>query len=106
MPHSDVLRFDDIRVGQQLPSTAAAKLGDNASWPSLAERYVQDWAGRGARVAARAASAAPAAGEEIDELIGSVYARHLDDSLNVDVQVIGRTRSGTRLVDIVRVRLN
>lgn len=105
MAQFDSRRFDDIRVGQALPATAAAALGETRSWPKLAERYVQDWAGHGALVARRDAPV-DEAGDEIDEIIGSVYARHLDDSQNVDVRVVARTRSGARLVDIVRVRLH
>lgn len=105
MAQFDSRRFDDIRVGQALPATAAAALGETRSWPKLAERYVQDWAGRGAMIAQRDAPAADT-GDEIDEIFGSIYARHLDDSQNVDVRVVARTRSGARLVDIIRVRLH
>lgn len=105
MAQFDSRRFDDIRVGQALPAAAPAALGDARCWPKLAERYVQDWAGHGALIAQRDAPADDA-GDEIDEIFGSIYARHLDDSLNVDVRVVGRTRSGARLVDIIRVRLH
>lgn len=99
----DSLRFADIRVGQPLPAVSAERLGEPVSWARLAERYVQDWAGHGATIAVRRSSDIRA--DDVDELVGSVYARHLDDSRNVDVQVFGRTRSGTKLMDIVRVRL-
>jgi hypothetical protein len=99
----DTLRFADTRVGQPLPAARAARLGSGCSWPRLAERYVQEWAGSGATIARREVTEIRA--DDVDELVGSIYARHLDDSFNVDVQVVGRTASGTRLIDLVRVQL-
>lgn len=99
------LRFDDTRVGQRLPATVATRYGGPWSWPKLAERYVQDWAGHGALIA-RGTPVAEIAADEVNELIGMVYARHLDDSHNIEVQVTGRTHSGAKLVDLIRVRLN
>lgn len=105
MVQPDSRRFDDTRVGQPLPATPAARLGEPGRWPTLAESYVQAWAGRGALIAQHSSTSPEPVADEIDEVIGSIYARHLDDSQNVDVRVVGRTRSGARLIDIVRVQL-
>lgn len=102
----DVLRFADTHVGQRLPATAATRFGEACDWPKLAECYVKDWAGQGALVARRVPVAAKVAAGDVTELIGMVYARHLDDSRNVEVEVTGKTRSGTKLIDLIRVRLN
>lgn len=99
-------RFDDTRVGQPLPAAPVERLGDAHRWPMLAETYVQQWAGRGARIAQHSSTSPEPMADEIDEVIGSIYARHLDDSQHVDVRVVGRTRSGARLIDIVRVQLS
>lgn len=98
-------RFDDTRVGQPLPAAPAARLGRASRWPTLAESYVQQWAGGGALIAQHSSTSPEPVADEVDEVIGSIYARHLDDSQHVDVRVVGHTRSGARLIDIVRVRL-
>jgi hypothetical protein len=105
MVELDSPRFADTRVGQPLPAAPASRLGATRQWPTLAESYVQQWAGRGARIAQHSSTSPEPAADEVDELIGSIYARHLDDSQHVDVRVVGHTRSGARLIDIVRVQL-
>ncbi|MFC3712876.1 hypothetical protein ACFOMD_09860 [Sphingoaurantiacus capsulatus] len=107
MPQLDLRRFKDVRVGEALPATVATALGDMPSWSEMARRYVRNWAGPGALIAEHLATVGNDTGaDEIEDIAGSIYARHLDDSYNIDVRVVARTRSGTRLVDIVRVRLH
>ncbi|OCC24404.1 hypothetical protein MB02_07435 [Croceicoccus estronivorus] len=101
---SDRRRFSDVNLGDRIDfTTRDVSLGD---WAEQARRAVAAWAGC---PAADLRSAHSPSNPQVSglHLSGNVYARHLDGSHRVDVQVSGTDwLSGQRASAIVRVVLS
>ena len=98
------LQFASTALGEILP--VALPRSAASSCDALVRDFVAAWAGAEAPIrAARADDHETVAAAEIVKLAGRVYARHLDGSRRVDVQVVAMTRTGRDLVHTVEVEL-
>lgn len=81
-------RFADVHLGD----TIASKMGATRPicWESSARRLVQEWAGSDRADVMYVEAPSPAAIPR--DLAGRIYARHLDDSRCVTIEVVGRDR--------------
>ena len=93
-------RFADVRLGDTIAGgTSDARL----SWESRACRLVQEWAGADGASALHVEAPSPAAIPR--DLAARIYARHLDDSRCVTVEVVGRDRGQVCASAVIRVAL-
>jgi hypothetical protein len=93
-------RFADVRLGD----TVAGDAGDaDLAWESRACRLVQNWAG--ARHARAVHVEVPSPARIPRDVAGRIYARHLDDSRCVTIEVIGRDRGQICASAVIRVAL-
>jgi hypothetical protein len=94
-------RFADVQLGEPIPDRLPAETG--LSWEERARRLVLAWAGSDRAGMMHVDAPSPASAPR--ELIGRIYARHLDDSRCVDVEVVGRDRGHVCATALVRVAL-
>jgi hypothetical protein len=94
-------RFADVRLGDAItgPAVADASLG----WVDRARRFVENWAG--APEAGVTHCHAPSPASNPLNLEARIFARHLDESRCVDVEVIGRDRGLVCASAMIRVAL-
>jgi hypothetical protein len=100
-------RFDQVELGEALPSAAVAAPADGAPLVGPIARFVAAWAGQdveldGVRVLRHPPPTAPV---DVLRLAGRVYGRHMDGSRRIEVEVTGHDGSGHRLCGMVRVKL-
>ena len=103
---TDARRFDQIELGEALPSVAMPAPADGASAAGLIERFVAAWAGQDAVLdGVRLLRQGPDAQVDVVRLAGRVYGRHMDGSRRIEVEVTGHDGLGDRLCGMVRVKL-
>ncbi|MDB5737333.1 MAG: hypothetical protein JWO65_1001 [Sphingomonas bacterium] len=98
-------RFADVRLGEIITGGTGAGGTDDArlSWESRACRLVQEWAGSDSARVMHVAAPSPAATPR--DLAARIYARHLDDSRCVTIEVVGRDRRQVCASAVIRVAL-
>jgi len=100
--------FDDVRLGETVAYvTGTDGSGDARSgrsdWERAACRLVQEWAGSDRVHLTHVAAPSPAATPR--DLAARIYARHLDDSRRVTIEVVGRDRGQVCASAMIRVAL-
>jgi hypothetical protein len=99
-------RFGETRLGQALPSVDLPPAAAGMAVDSLIGGFVARWAGVESGVqAVRLTGQAQAAPGVPLQLSGRVYARHLDGSRCIEVEVAGHAPAGLCLGGMVRVAL-
>ena len=94
-------RFADVRLGDAIPGSAIvdASLG----WAERARQLVESWAGVADAGVTHCRAPSPASNPRNME--ARIFARHLDESRCVDVEVIGRDRGIVCASAMIRVAL-
>jgi hypothetical protein len=94
-------RFADVRLGDTIVGETEETRPD--CWESSARRLVQEWAGSDRTRVMHVEAPSPAATPR--DLAARIYARHLDDSRCVTIEVVGRDRGQVCASAVIRVAL-
>jgi hypothetical protein len=101
MTGSGLRRFADVRLGEAV--SGASPADGSLGWRELARQFVESWAG--AQNAGVTHCRAPSPAARPRHIEARIFARHLDESRCVDVEVIGRDRGLVCASAMVRVAL-
>jgi hypothetical protein len=99
MTRGRLRRFAEVRLGDVIDG---GPVGEGA-WEEHARRLVLRWSGSDRAGLTHIHAPSPASAPR--EAVGRIYARHLDDSRCVDIEVVGRDRGRVCATAVVRVAL-